>query len=396
MKRSTDAWLILIVSLLLGLGLVMVYSASAVLAHESTGNQLHFLIRQCIAATCGGILCAVAAITPVSTMRKYRHWVYGACIVGLVLCLVPGIQYKANGAARWIGVGGVHFQPSAFAKIAVLIGVGSILAAQRDRIGDWKVVAKAMAYALPAMGLMLLQPDFGTTAITAGLVGILVFVAGARLLHFGILAIGTLAVGVPVMLAASYRLRRLTSFLDPWAVMDGDGYHIIQSWIAMHSGGMWGQGLGNSLSKLHFLPEPWTDFIGAVIAEEMGLVAIFAVLALFALFAWRGLLIASRARDPFSGWLAATLTSMICFEALFNLGVVMGVVPPKGLVLPFISYGSTQLMAHLLAVGILLSIASEARGDALTTTWGVATRSTKVLRAASRMGEPPTVPTALG
>ena len=155
-------------------------------------------------------------------------------------------------------------------------------------------------------------------------------------------------------------MKRLVSFMNPWETMDSEGYHIIQSWIAMHSGGVWGQGLGNSVAKLHFLPEPWTDFIGSVIAEELGLVRLVGVITLYALFVWRGLHIARRARDSFGMYLAGTITVMVGAEAFFNLAVIMGLVPPKGLVLPFISYGASAMMSHLWAVGILLSITAEA------------------------------------
>ena len=168
---------------------------------------------------------------------------------------------------------------------------------------------------------------------------------------------------------AQYRMDRITSFTDPWAAQQAEGYHTIQSWVAMHSGGLWGQGLGNSMAKLHFLPEPWTDYIAAVIAEELGLLRLGIMIILFGIFVWRGLVIARRARDAFGMFLAATLTAMIGFEAFFNLAVVMGMVPPKGLVLPFISYGSSAMLANLWAVGVLLSIAAEGNEEALKKGW---------------------------
>ena len=188
----------------------------------------------------------------------------------------------------------------------------------------------------------------------------MLFIAGLRPFHMGILVGSGLIVGIPAMMMEQYRMKRLVSFLNPWETMDSEGYHIIQSWIAMHSGGVWGQGLGNSIAKLHFLPEPWTDFIGSVIAEELGLVRLVGVIALYALFVWRGLHIARRARDAFGMYLAGTIVMMVGLEAMFNLAVIMGLVPPKGLVLPFISYGASAMMSHLWAVGILLSIAAEA------------------------------------
>jgi cell division protein FtsW len=188
----------------------------------------------------------------------------------------------------------------------------------------------------------------------------------------GVALAAGVAVGIPVMQAQAYRLRRLTSFLDPWATANDEGYHTIQSWVAMHSGGLWGQGLGASMAKLHFLPEPWTDYISAVIAEELGLLALAAVIMLFVILVWRGIAIARRARDAFSMYLASTLAIMVGLEAFFNLAVVMGMVPPKGLVLPFISYGASAMISHLWIVGILLSISAEAQDTPVQSGWPTA------------------------
>lgn len=369
MNRSTDPWLITVVVLLLVAGLVMVYSASAVVAAERTGDGYYFFTRQVIAAVVGLGLCVAGALTPMATLRKYGLVLYGACLALLLLCFVPGIQHKANGAARWIGFGPVHFQPSEFAKIAVLIVLADYLERHRGHLSDWRVIVRAGLIPLPAMLLIFPEPDFGTTAITAGMCTIMLFIAGMRLSHMAAVAGVGVIVGTPLMIMEAYRVQRLTSFLDPWASFEGEGYHVIQSWIAMHSGGLWGQGLGNSMAKLHFLPEPWTDFIAAVTAEELGLVGLFVLITLYAAFVWRGLHIARRARDNYGMLMAGCLTAMIGLQAFFNMAVVMGLVPPKGLVLPFMSYGATALQSHLLCVGILLSIASEANDAPLASGW---------------------------
>lgn len=369
MNRRTDPWLIAIVVMLVALGLVMVYSASAVVAVEEYGNELKYFSRQAVAVVAGIVVCVATAVTPTRVFRRYRAAFYTAAIIGLVMCFVPGLQYRANGAARWVGFGSVNVQPSEFAKVAVLLMLAHHLDRWRNQITDHRVILSAWLFPIPVMALVVIEPDFGTTAIIAGLSAIMLFVAGMRPLHIGIAGVAGLVVGVPVLLVEQYRVQRLSSFLDPWAAMDGDGYHVIQSWIAMHSGGLWGQGLGNSMAKLHFLPEPWTDFIGAVIAEELGLVRLIAVIGLFGLFVWRGLHIARRARDAFGMYLAGTLTAMVGFEAFFNLAVVMGMVPPKGLVLPFVSYGASAMIAHLWAVGMLLSIAAETDAAEATEGW---------------------------
>lgn len=369
MNRSTDPWLIAVVVLLLVFGLVMVYSASAVVAAEWSGDQMYFFTRQVIAGAFGLALCVGTALTPMKLVRRYGLALYGACIAMLALCHVPGIQYKANGAARWIGLGPVHFQPSEFAKIAVLIVLADYLDRNRAHLSDLRVLFRAALIPLPAMLLILPQPDFGSTAIMAGLCTAMLFVAGMQLSHMAVVAGLGCVVGIPVMLMETYRMQRLTSFMDPWANYSDEGYHVIQGWIALHSGGLWGQGLGKSIAKLHFLPEPWTDFIAAVLGEELGLIGLAVLVALYAAFVWRGLSISRRARDPFSMYLTACLTIGIGLQAFFNLAVVLGLVPPKGLVLPFISYGATALQAHLWCVGILLSVAAEAADKPLEQGW---------------------------
>ena len=371
-NRSIDPWLILTSTLLIVFGLIMVYSASAMKAFERTGDETYYLTRQLIALAVGMVLCVSTAVTPMRIIRRYRTAIYVAVLAGLVLCFVPGIRYGANGAYRWIGFGPVHWQPSEFAKIIVLIMLADYLDVVRRQIADVRVVLKAALVPLPALLLILPQPDFGTTAIIAGLCAIMVFMAGLQLKHTAVEGMAGIIVGIPVMVFEPYRVKRLTSFLDPWQSMESEGYHVIQSWVAMHSGGFWGQGLGNSQAKLDFLPEPWTDFIGAVIAEELGLFAIFGLIALYALFLWRGLRIARQARDAFSMLLAGTLTLMVGFEAFFNLGVVMGILPPKGLVLPFISYGATAMMSHLWVIGILLSISAESHSAPFSAGWPLA------------------------
>ncbi|MFT4977973.1 MAG: cell division protein FtsW, partial [Myxococcota bacterium] len=254
----------------------------------------------------------------------------------------------------------------------------------RGHIQDVRVVLRAMLIPLPLMALIFFEPDFGTTAIIGGLAALMLFVAGMNARHIAVAAGAGLIVGVPMMVMEEYRVRRLFSFLDPWKNAQGDGYHTIQSWLAMHSGGLWGQGLGNSIAKLHFLPEPWTDYIGAVIGEELGFSMLVVLIGLYGMLVWRGLYIASRARDAFSSYLAVAITSMLGFEAFFNLGVILGLLPPKGLVLPFISYGSTAMMSNLWAIGILLSIAAEADETPISAGWA---RPTPVRRPAAATGK---------
>ena len=369
MNRTLDHWLVLFTAALVAFGLVMIYSASAVLAEEEFGDAFKYLNRQAFALVLGSMIALLTAFTPTRALRRGGVVMFGISLAALVATYFPGIQYKANGAARWIGFSGINFQPSEFAKIAVLMLLADFLDHYRAHINDWRVLAAAAAIPALPMVLTLGQPDFGTTAIMAGLCGIMVLIAGLKLRYLAPLGlVGVLGV-VALVSGAEYRLKRVTSFLDPWANQQGDGYHIIQSWVAMHSGGVEGQGLGNSIAKLHFLPEPWTDFIGAVTGEELGLVGLGALVLLFGLFVWRGMVISRRASTAYGTYLAATLSVMIGLEAFFNLAVILGMVPPKGLVLPFISYGSSATLANLWAVGILLSIAAEAKDQPIEQGW---------------------------
>ena len=383
MNRSIDPWLILTVTLLVVFGMVMVYSASAVVVLDGHGNEARYLTRQLIAAIVGLGLCVGTAITPIRIIRRYRVALLVAVVLGLVLCYVPGIKNTAKGASRWIGFGGINIQPSEFAKIVVLLMMAHFLDKHRGMIEDHRVVLKSLLIPLPVMVLILGQPDFGTTVIIAGLCGIMLIVAGMRLAQVGVVAGIGVAVAIPIVQSQPYRMARIASFMDPWSTADKEGYHTIQSWVAMHSGGLTGQGLGASMAKLHFLPEPWTDYISAVIAEELGLLALVALIGLYIILIWRGLAIAHRARDAFSMYLAATLSIMIGVEAFLNLAVVMGIVPPKGLVLPFISYGASAMISHLWIIGILLSISAEAQDEPLEAGWPTAPAAATPARGAA-------------
>lgn len=369
MNRSIDFWMVSIVAILLGFGLVMVYSASAVVADDWTGNGLRYVIRQLVALGIGGTLAIGTALTPTHTLRKYRKAIYAAIFIGLVLTYIPGIQHKVKGAARWIGFGGFNVQPSEFAKIGVLLVLAHFLDRWRGHLSDKRVAIQAAGIPFLMMLPVLFQPDAGTTVIIAGLSFCMLYVAGLRMSHVAVVTAAGLVVGIPVLLMESYRLQRVLSFLDPFKYEDAGGHQVIQGWVALHTGGLTGQGLGNSLAKLHFLPEPWTDWIGAVIGEELGLLGLVTVIGFYGLFVWRGLHIARRAKDAFGMYLAAALTAKIGLEAFFNLAVITGLVPPKGLVLPFISYGASATISNLWAVGILLSIAAEARDAPIPAGW---------------------------
>ena len=339
-----------------------VYSASAFLAVEQNGDAMHFVTRQGFAVMLGAVAMGVLARLPYRRLRKWAPTLYVATCISLVLVWVPGVGHAANGSARWFGVGGLHFQPAEFLKVVLLISLASWLHRNRADIHEPRVLLGAGALLAP-LGLVALQPDFGSTAIIVLLSGLMFFFAGLRWAWIG-LGGSVMALGLgALMIAEPYRIKRLTSFLNPFADCSGDGYQVCQSLLALHHGGLVGQGPGEGSAKLLYLPEPQNDFIAAVVGEELGLWGMVLLLVLYGALAARGFSIARRAADPFGALLASTFTVMIVGQACLNLGVVTSLVPPKGLVLPFISYGATAMMVNLAAVGILLSISAEAKEE---------------------------------
>ncbi|MEC7984085.1 MAG: putative lipid II flippase FtsW [Myxococcota bacterium] len=371
MNRHIDTWLILVVISMLMLGLLMVFSSSAVMASSAPGAEFKYLTRQCFALFVGLVLCIGTAFTPIRQIRHNHMLFYALVGIGLILCFIPGIGVTVKGASRWIGFGGVNFQPSAFAKVVSLISVAAFLHKWRGQVHNIRVVIQACCIPLPLMLLILFEPDFGTTMIITLLIGFMLFIGGMKKQHVSIIGGTTVFVGFFALIMEEYRLQRIRHFWDPWSAYEGQGYQVIQGWIALHNGGLTGQGLGNSVSKRHFLPEPWTDFIAAVIGEELGFLGLAALIIMYGLLLWRGFHIAKQARDAFSMLLASSITMMLIIEAAFNLGVVLGILPPKGLVLPFISYGSSALMCNMWAIGILLSISSEKRELPLEQGWKI-------------------------
>jgi cell division protein FtsW len=240
-NRSIDAWLILTSTLLIVFGLIMVYSASAFSALELVGDEAYYLIRQLIALSVGLVLCVATAVTPMRIIRRYRVVLYSAVLCGLVLCFVPGVRHTANGASRWIGAGGIHWQPSEFAKIIVLIMMADYLDRFRGQMADSRVVLRTILIPLPALLLIFPQPDFGTTAIIAGLCCIMVFIAGLRTTHTFVAAAAGLGIGIPAMIMEPYRVQRLTSFMDPWKTANAEGRHALGWFLGTRAGQLHGQ-----------------------------------------------------------------------------------------------------------------------------------------------------------
>lgn len=353
---SSDKLLFAAVLGLVLFGLVMVHSASAVVAAERFGSPYFFVMRQAVAAGVGLVGMMVAM------QIDYRIYnrpviVYGA-LGASALMLVAVFAFPAvNGAHRWIRFGGQQFQPSEIAKIAVVVFIAHWLAKHSSDLARFKhVLVPCFCVVAGFAALIAIEPDLGTALVVGVACVVMLFAAGVPLLQ--VLTIPAAAIGpVAAMLVfVPFRMKRLVAFLDPWADPQGSGYHVIQSLLAVGSGGLWGLGLSQGRQKLFYLPEPHTDFIFAVIAEELGLLGAIAVVGVFALLAWRGLRAAGRAPDEFGTLLATGLTVVVVVQALFNISVALALVPTKGIPLPLVSYGGTSLSITMTAMGVLLNV----------------------------------------
>lgn len=275
----------------------------------------------------------------------------------LILVLVPHIGRASFGAQRWFRFGPFAFQPSEFACLAALIYTADFLARKQNKLGHFREGFLPLLLILGTVSLLILkEPDFGNTLLIAGIMLAMMFLAGARLSHLAVLLTAALPVLIYLVIKSPYRMARILAFLDPWQDTQGVGFQLTQSQIALGSGGFFGVGLGRSMQKLFYLPAAHTDFILSIIGEELGLLGTLAVIILFVVFIWQGARIAKRTTDPFGYYLAVGLVLMISLQALVNVGVSIGAFPTKGLPLPFISYGGSDLIFNMMAVGLLLNI----------------------------------------
>jgi len=358
-QRGYDYVLLIPTLLLLGLGLVTIYSASSFLAAHKYGDSYHFLKRQGGFCLVGLLLMIVAKNIPVTLYRKTVYPMVAGSLLLLLLLFIPGLGMKVGGATRWISLGLFAFQPSELAKLTLALFVAYSMAKKGD---EMRLFTKGfMPHILVAglfMVLILFQPDLGTCIIMGCWLIILLFVGGVRPVHLFSLALVASPVVCWLILHEGYRLKRWWAFLNPWKDPHGLGFQIIHSFLAIGSGGIFGVGLGNSKQKLFYLPEPHTDFILSIVAEELGLIGITFVVTLFSVLIVRGIKIALGARDLYSSYLAMGITSLMGLQVMINMGVVMGLLPTKGLTLPFISYGGSSLVVSLLGIGMLLSISA--------------------------------------
>jgi len=348
----------------------MVTSASIPLADSKMGQPLYFLIRQSAFVVVGLLAAGVVLQVPLTRWRRAGPLLLLAAMGLLVLVLVPGVGREVNGSMRWIAVGPINVQVSEIAKLLVLVYVAGYLK-RHDvelRTGDFRTSVLALLRPMAVLAvlavLLLLEPDFGSVVVLMATALGMVFLAGVNLWQFGALQVGTAAAMAVLILSSPYRRERLFSFVNPWEDPFGGGFQLVQSLIAIGRGELFGVGLGGSVQKLFYLPEAHTDFLFAVLAEELGLAGILTVLALFMILVWRAFVIARRAERldmPFSAYLAYGIGLWFGIQALFNMGVNMGVLPTKGLTLPLMSYGGSSVVVMCMALALLLRIDIEIR-----------------------------------
>ena len=354
---NVDFPLLIITLILILIGLIMIMSASGVRAYNQFGNAHYFFTRQLLFALAGLVIMFIASKLNYNIYYKHSKLILVLGFLLLTLVLIPGIGRTSGGATRWISLRLFDFQPSEAIKLALIIYISSFVSRKSARIHDFKkgIFPVVLIIGLSAI-LIMQQPDMGTAVNIIGFSFIILLVGGMRFKHlFGLSIPGVLLMGYYVS-SAPYRLNRVQTFLNPWEDPRGSGYHIIQSLLALGSGGLTGVGPGNSRQKFLYLPEPGTDFIFAILGEEFGFIGAGFVILLFGLFAYRGVLIALNAKDLFGSLLAIGITSMIIIQVLINIGAVTSLLPVTGITLPFISYGGSSLLISLYAVGILLNI----------------------------------------
>ncbi len=363
-KLKSDRVLFTATLLLVCASIVMVYSASALVALERFQQPYLFVTKQALWAVLG---IAVLAITMRIDYRTYRNEKFVWALLGLVALMLVGVLFSrpVNGTRRWFSVAGFGVQPSELAKIGCVLFTALILEKRRHRIDDLAYSLMPIAIVVGGLvGLILLQPDFGTAMSLLLVVAMMVFAAGLHYKYF----IGSVLCALPalylVLVSAPYRRRRLMAFWDPWADPLGDGFQIIQSLIAVGTGGVFGRGLMAGVQKLFYLPEPHTDFIFAVVGEELGIIGASGILICFCVIAWRGLRISMRAEDTFGSFVALGLTTMIAVQAFVNMSVVLGLMPTKGIPLPLMSFGGSSLLMNLLGMGVLLNISQHESAEA--------------------------------
>ncbi|UQZ88693.1 putative lipid II flippase FtsW [Deltaproteobacteria bacterium Smac51] len=364
-RAPIDAFLLVLILALSGMGLVMLFSSSSIMAEQRYGDAYFFFRPQLRHMVLGFIIMLAASRVPYQFLMKLAYPILIMTLILLAMVIVPGIGHKVGGASRWLRLPGVSIQPSEMAKLAIVIYMAYSLSRKGEKTGSFFYGFVPHLIVLGAtIPLILAEPDLGTAVCIVVIAFAMMFVAGTKIWHIAALGLAAMPLLYYQIVNYSFRLKRITAFIDPWSDPSGAGYHIIHSFYAFAAGGLWGQGPGAGQQKLFFLPEPHTDFIFSVVAEELGLAGVLIIAILFLLLVYRGLKIAMTAVDYCGVYLALGCTMVVGLPAFFNMAVVTALLPTKGLPLPFFSYGGTNLLVCFAAMGILLNVAGQSRAAA--------------------------------
>lgn len=358
-KGKFDFILLIVTLALVGIGIVMVYSTSAILAGDRFQDPYYFLKRQAFSVGVGFVLMTLMIFFPYGILKRFAYPILILSILLLIAVLLPGIGRRVGGSMRWLKIGVFSFQPSEISKLGLIVFLAYFLTKKEDKIRSFSfgflptILLSGLVIALVAK-----EPDFGAALFLTAMVFLLLFVGGARVIYI----VGVLLLVAPAayyfLMNAGYRYKRLIGFIRPWEDPTGTSFQIIQSFLSIGSGGLFGLGLGEGRQKLFFLPAPHTDFIFSIIGEELGLVGAMVVVLLFFILTMRGIHIGLSLEDRFGAYLALGITLMISLQAVINMGVVLGLLPTKGLTLPLVSYGGTSLVTNLVGMGILLQLST--------------------------------------
>ena len=344
---------------LLAIGVVMVYSASSAVALKRFGSDTYYFKRQLVFALAAIAVLVTCRHVPYPFYRRMAYPILGVVFLLLLALYLPGVGRTVGGARRWLSVFGFSFQPSELARLSLIIYLAYSMSKKQENMKVFAIGFLPHAIVLASLGtLVVMQPDFGMAVMFALVAWTMLFVGGVRLFHLFTALVAVLPIAYYMLTHVGYRVRRLTSFLDPWRYESDAGYQIVHSLMAFGSGGITGSGIGNGYQKLFYLPEPHTDFVVSVVGEELGLVGVYLLVGLYITLLWRGIVVAMKARDLFATYLAVGLTSALGLQVCINLGVAMGLLPTKGLTLPFVSYGGTSLLVNAAAIGILMNISA--------------------------------------
>ncbi len=355
-----DSFLLMVTLILVTVGTAMIYSSSSIIALERFKDGLYFLKKQMLFVFLGLISMVLMSKISYESLKKVAYPGIVISLILLILVLIPHVGLKRGGATRWLNLGIFSFQVTEMVKIAMVVFLAHLLTRKVHQLQKFtRGILVPLSITAVVILPILLEPDFGTAVIIVAIMFLMMTLAGSKMKHLLLLAAAFIPIGIALIWHKGYRVARLTAFLDPWKDADNTGFQIIQSLLSFGSGGTFGVGIGDGMQKLFYLPEPHTDFILSIIAEESGFVGVTIVIVMFILFVLRGFMISLKAPDLFGTLLAAGLTMVIALEAFINIAGVMGIIPLKGLALPFLSYGGTSFIMSMTAVGILLNISTQ-------------------------------------